>query len=265
MGERRAAAVAAESAEVAVPAEAAVPVEVAAPVEAEGQERTPAAQPAPPGFNEPLPADPEVYSYIHTRTSPGWRRLPKDDYVRKVTDRGHRLPFKRRFTPRGFNQPCTGRLDQQFVMERVVEASRSLHTGAYRVAPCQDASELVAQGHMITPTFMVDKIGTTKKRMVHNQKRSNVGVRKKSPNLEDARMVQELATPDGFLMTCDVGSEKLKGRNGYHILMIAECDQKYMTSDLGQLVVEASRLPPDREAILRQAGVDIEGMSEVDV
>jgi hypothetical protein len=38
-----------------------------------------------------------------------------------------------------------------------------------------------------------------------------------------------------------------------------------MTSDLGQLVVEASRLPPDREAILRQAGVDIEGMSEVDV
>ena len=131
------------------------------------------------------------------------------------------MPFKRRFTPRGFNQPCTGRLDQQFVMERVVEASRSLHTGAYRVAPCQDASELVAQGHMITPTFMVDKIGTTKKRMVHNQKRSNVGVRKKSPNLEDARMVQELATPDGFLMTCDVGSEKLKGRNGYHLLMIA--------------------------------------------
>ena len=189
MGERRAAAVAAEAAEVAVPAEAAVPAEVAAPAEAEGQERTPAAQPAPPGFNEPLPADPEVYSYIHTRTSPGWRRLPKDDYVRKVTDRGHRLPFKRRFTPRGFNQPCTGRLDQQFVMERVVEASRSLHTSAYRVAPCQDASELVAQGHMITPTFMVDKIGTTKKRMVHNQKRSNVGVRKKSPNLEDARIL----------------------------------------------------------------------------
>ena len=76
-----------------------------------------------------------------------------------------RLAVQAEIHPKGVNQPCTGRLDQQFVMERVVEASRSLHTGAYVVAPCQDTSELVAQGHMITPTFMVDKIGTTKKRM----------------------------------------------------------------------------------------------------
>jgi hypothetical protein len=119
---------------------------------------------------------------------------------------------------------------------------------------------------MITPTFMVDKIGTTRKRLyiVHNQKRSNVGIRKKGPRLEDSRVVEQLATPGGYMMTCDVGSEKLKGKDGYHMsyhmMMIAEEDQKYMTSDLGPLVAVASLLPPDREAILHQAGVDIAGM-----
>ena len=223
-------------------------------------QRESAAPERPPAPHELHPPSLDGYSYHHTRASLGWERLPKEDYIRRVVARGHRLPFKRRFTPKGFHQPCTGRIDQQYVMERVVEASRKLHSGAYVMPPTQDALDLVSRGHMITPTFMVDKIGTTRKRLVHNQKRSNVGIRKKGPKLEDSRVVEQLATPGGYMMTCDVGSEKLKGKDGYHMLMIAAEDQKYMTSDLGPSVAAASLLPPDREAILRQAGVDIAGM-----
>ena len=63
--------------------------------------------------------NPEVASYQHTRTTPGWGRLPEDDYVRRAVDRGHRIPFKRRFQKQGFHQPCSGKIDQQNVMVRV--------------------------------------------------------------------------------------------------------------------------------------------------
>lgn len=210
--------------------------------------------------HEVHPPNPEVASYHHTRTTPGWGRLPEDDYVRRAVDRGHRIPFKRRFQKQGFHQPCSGKMDQQNVMVRVVEASRKLKSQALVQTPCQDVDELVRRGHMITPTFMVDKTETTRMRMVHNQKRSNKGVRKKKPHFEDSRVVEQVATPGGKMFTCDVGSEILKGKDGYHMLWIAEEDQKFMTSDMGLLVHQASLGPPDRQAILQQTGVDIEGM-----
>ena len=219
----------------------------------------------PPPMIEMHPATRDAAGFSHVRAQPGWRRLPPDSVVRRNISSGHRLPFKRRDRKQGFWQPCSRRLDAQFVGERVVETRRMMKKGALVAAPGQVPSELVAAGHMITPCFMVPKKGTTKKRMVYNQKMVNAKLRKRRIKLEDSRQVKNVARPGGFIMSMDVGNVVDKGKDGYHAIEIHPADQKYLTSDQGLLVHQASQGPPDRLAILNQAGVDIDGMTAEEI
>ena len=107
----------------------------------------------PPPMIEMHPATRDAAGFSHVRAQPGWRRLPPDSVVRRNISSGHRLPFKRRDRKQGFWQPCSRRLDAQFVGERVVETRRMMEKGALVAAPGQVPSESVAAGHMITPCF----------------------------------------------------------------------------------------------------------------
>jgi hypothetical protein len=220
---------------------------------------------APPPTTELRPAAPETAGYMHVRAQPGWQRLPKGDQARRNILSGHRLPFKRRSKRSGFYQPCSRRLDLQFTGERVVETCRMLNKGALVPAPDQCPMELVRRGHMITPAFMVKKKGTTKKRMVYNQKRTNQEIRKRGVKLEDCRQVQFAAKPGCKVFQCDLGNVMDGGKDGYHAIQIHPADQKYLTSDQGAMVRAASLGPPDREAILAQAGVDINHLTAEEV
>jgi hypothetical protein len=156
-------------------------------------------------------------------------------------------------------------MDSEFVGERVVETTRMLRTRALVVAPSQDAEDLVKRGHFITPSFMVKKKKMKKKRMVYNQKRCNREFRKKRVKLENLASVNKAARRNGKAFSADVGAIANKGKDGYHMVEIDPRDQKYLTSDQGARVREASLGPPDRQAILDQAGVDIEGMSAEEI
>lgn len=136
-----------------------------------------------------------------------------------------------------------------------------LRTGALVPAPSQCAAELVRRGHMVTPSFMVPKKNTTKKRMVYNQKRSNAQFRKRKIKLEHLSEMKNVARPGCHAFTADVGAKCLEGKDGYHAIQIDPRDQHLLTSDQGLGVHQASLGPPDRQAILDQAGVDIAEMS----
>ena len=175
------------------------------------------------------------------------------------------MPFKRRSKKEGFHQACSRQMDAEFVGERVVETVRMLRTEALVAAPVQDPVELVRRGHMITPSFMVKKKGMSKKRMVYNQKRCNREFRKKRVKLENLSMVDKAAKRSGYAFSADVGAIKNGGKDGYHMVEIDPRDQKYLTSDQGEKVHQASLGPPDRQAILNQAGVDIDGMTDAEI
>ena len=140
-----------------------------------------------------------------------------------------------------------------------------MRTGALVAAPTQNAVELVRRGHLITPSFMVPKKNTSKKRMVYNQKRSNDRFRKRKVKLEHLSELKDVATPGCYAFTADVGAKCLNGKDGYHAIQIDPRDQHLLTSDQGLAVHEASLGPPDKEAILEQAGVDITGMSATEI
>jgi hypothetical protein len=207
----------------------------------------------------------EQPGYIGVRTSPGWRRLPSGNIAVRSVLHGHRIPVLRSASRLGFHQPCSGRLAGQFIGHRVVETTRMLRTGALVEAPTQHAAELIRRGHWITPSFMVPKKNTTKKRMVYNQKRSNERCRKRKIKLEHLREVQHVARPGCRVFTADVGAKCLGGKDGYHAVQIDPRDQHMLTSDQGLAVHLASLGPPDRQAILEQAGVDIAGMTAAEI
>jgi hypothetical protein len=164
----------------------------------------------------------------------------------------------------GFHQPVSTRLDREHVGERVVEVTRLLGTGALVAAPVQTAEELVARGHMICPAFMVVKKGTTKKRLVYNQKRLNALIRKKRIKLESMKMVRDVARPGDWAYSMDVGAAP-NGKDAYHMVEIHPDDQRFMTVDLGDAVHRASLGAADRQAVLEQAGIDVDGLSELEV
>ena len=175
------------------------------------------------------------------------------------------MPFKRRSKKEGFHQAYSRQMDAEFVGERVVETVRMLRTKALVAAPVQDPVELVRRDHMITPSFMVKKKGMSKKRMVYNQKRCNREFRKQRVKLENLSMVDKAAKRSGYAFSADVGAIKNGGKDGYHMIEIDPRDQKYLTSDQGEKVHQASLGPPDRQAILNQAGVDIDGMTDEEI
>ena len=71
-------------------------------------------------------------------------------------------------------------------------------------APHQTERELLAAGHMICPALMVTKQGSTKKRLVFNQKRLNRELRKKWGKLGDMR--KHLAKKGYWAASMDVGA-----------------------------------------------------------
>ena len=245
-----AAAAATVSSAAAAAARAASPAAVVVSVKRE----TPSQLAAPPPSEELAP-------YEMVRAAPRWGTLPKDNMVRRTIERGHRLPFKRRSRKTPFAQPVPKRLEAEFVGERVVECTRLLGTRALVPAPHQTERELLAAGHMICPAFMVAKQGSTKKRLVFNQKRLNRELRKKRGKLGDMRMLKHLAKKGYWAASMDVGAMP-NGKDGYHVCEIHPADQKYMTVDLGESVARASLSEPDVLAILAQAGVDARGLSE---
>eukprot|EP01052_Picozoa_sp_SAG31_P006586 SAG31_NODE_304_length_18019_cov_10.386440_1_plen_118_part_00 len=111
-----------------------------------------------------------------------------------------------------------------------------LRTGALVGAPTQDAKDLVQMGHWVTPSFMVPKKNTTKKRMVYNQKRSNERVRKRKVKLEHLTELKDVARPGCWAFSADVGAQCLNGKDGYHAVQIHPASQKYLTSDQGLAV-----------------------------
>ena len=195
------------------------------------------------------------------RAAPRWENLPKDNMVRRTVERGHRLPFKRRSRKTPFAQPVPKRSEAEFVGERVVECTRLLGTRALVHVPYQTERELLDAGHMICPAFMVAKQGSTKKRLVFNQKRLNRELRKKRGKLGDMRMMKHLAKKGYRAAWMDVGAMP-NGKDGYHICEIHPADQKYMTVDLGESVNRASLSEPGFLAILAQAGVDARSLTE---
>eukprot|EP01050_Picozoa_sp_SAG11_P025028 SAG11_NODE_5515_length_1538_cov_11.574705_1_plen_209_part_00 len=112
---------------------------------------------------------------------------------------------------------------------------------------------------MISPAFMVDKAGSTKKRTVYNMKRLNREIRKKKGKLDDLRQLKSLAQQGWVACSMDVGAAPA-GKDGYHAVEIHPADQKFMTIDLGESVAAASVGPPDAAAVQAQLGVDISGM-----
>ena len=157
-----------------------------------------------------LPAAPSpsegLAPYEVVRAAPRWENLPKDNMVRRTVERGHRLPFKRRSRKTPFAQPVPKRLEAEFVGERVVECTRLLGTRALVPAPYQTERELLGAGHMICPAFMVAKQGSTKKRLVFNQKWLNRELRKKWGKLGDMRMLKHLAKKGYWAASMDVGA-----------------------------------------------------------
>ena len=113
---------------------------------------------------------------------------------------------------------------------------------------------------MISPAFMVDKAGSTKKRTVYNMKRLNLEIRKKKGKLDDLRLLQSLAQKGWVGCSMDVGAAPT-GKDGYHAIQIHPAHQKYMTVDLGPAVASVSAGPPDCLAIQNQVGVDVRQMS----
>ena len=206
------------------------------------------------------PATEEAPPFQVVRNGPRWRNLPADNYVRRQVESGHRLPFKRRCPKIPFHEPVPRRLETEHVGARIAEAKRLLTSGALVQAPHQTSTSLLAAGHQISPAFMVDKQGSTKKRTVYNMKRLNRQFRKKKGKLDDLRMLKSLAQKGWVACSMDVGAAP-RGKDGYHAIEIHPRDQKYMTIDLGEAVEVRSRGPPDRQALLDQVGEDITGMS----
>jgi hypothetical protein len=123
---------------------------------------------------------------------------------------------------------------------------------------------LMANGHMISPCFMVEKQGSTKKRTVYNLKRMNREMRSKRIKLDDMRLLKSLARKGHYACSMDVGAQPT-GKDGYHACQIHPTHQKYMTIDLGESAARASAGPADAAAVLAQVGVDIGGMTDTQV
>ena len=86
------------------------------------------------------------------------------------------------------------------------QCTRLLATRALVPAPHQTERELLAAGHMICPAFMGTKQGSTKKRLVFNQKRLNRELWKKLGKLGGMRMLKHLAKKGYRAASMDVGA-----------------------------------------------------------
>ena len=156
--------------------------------------------------------------------------------------RGVRTRFKRHASKKGFHQPMPARLDCEHVDRRVVEFHRLLRTGAMKRAHSQDLRVLISEGYMITPSFMVEKAGSTKGRCVFNEKRQNSLQRKKKTKFESLKMLKTCAKQGYWGLAADV-------LDGFHLLENHPSDQKYHTADVGAQVVARSCQPLDASAL----------------
>ena len=195
--------------------------------------------------NEAPPAGPERIlpaPYEKARAGPGWRDLPVSNPARRMILRGVRTRFKRHASKKGFHQPMPAHLDCEHVDRRVVEFHRLLRTGAMKRAHSQDLRVLISEGYMITPSFMVEKAGSTKGRCVFNEKRQNSLQRKKKTKFESLKMLKTCAKQGYWGLAADV-------LDGFHLLENHPSDQKYHTADVGAQVVARSCQPLDASAL----------------
>ena len=162
--------------------------------------------------------------------------------ARRMILRGVRTRFKRHASKKGYNQPMPARLDCEHVDRRVVEFHRLLRTGAMKRAHSQDLRVLIRKGYMITPSFMVEKAGSTKGRCVFNEKRQNSLQRKKKTKFESLKMLKTCAKQGYWGLAADV-------LDGFHLLENHPSDQKYHTADVGAQVVARSCQPLDASAL----------------
>jgi hypothetical protein len=134
------------------------------------------------------------------------------------------------------------RLDLENIDRRVVEIHRYLRNGAWKEAWSQDPASLVAAGHMICPAFMVEKAGSTKGRIVNNEKRVNSQSRKKKTKFESLTLLNTCVGKGYWGLAADVF-------DGFHMVENHPLDQKYHTVDVGAQVHARSRQALDPAAL----------------
>ena len=137
------------------------------------------------------------------------------------------VDFLRGVKPRSFHVPPSRRMDVQQWEERKAERDRGLAKGAFIPAPIQDRDELLRQGHMICPAFLVPKKGRTNKwRMIVDQRRLNSLCKRRRCRFQGLKNLKYAGRKGSWVFTWDL-------EDGYMNLQMFPPHQKYMTVDMG--------------------------------
>ena len=137
------------------------------------------------------------------------------------------MEFKNGVKPRPFHQPPSARMDQDHWKERKEERDNCLRKGAFRPTSTQDVDELLRQGCMICPGFVVGKKGKTNKwRLIVDQRRLNEQCKKRGIKFQGLDHLRHLGRKGIWAFTWDLA-------DGYMNLEMFPPHQKYMVVDLG--------------------------------
>ena len=132
-----------------------------------------------------------------------------------------------RVRPKGFHRAPSWKMDLQQWQERKAERDRGLSIRAFVAAESQDLAELVWQGCMVCPAFLVLKKGKTNKwRMIVDQRPLNELCRRRRIKFQGLKELWHVRRPGMWTLTWDLEVR-------YMNLRVFRPHWRYMVVDMG--------------------------------